>query len=120
MNLVIKNILIATILLSNIGYASERKLLDKADISKIYIYSNTSNITKIYLTENEEKEFINGWNKAKERGPCKYRVAIWAIVESESINNRKFRISYNNIKENNDYCYTFSKELSNKLYGKIK
>ena len=120
MNLVVKNILIATILISNISYASEKISLNKADVSNIYIYSNTNNIKKIYLTKNEELEFINNWNKAKERGPCKYRVAIWAIVESQSINTRKFRISSNNIKENNDYCYTFSKELSSKLYERTK
>lgn len=120
-------ILYLTILLSFCLYgcssfpsSSEKLALDHTKIERIYIYKNYDKIEKIYLTKNEAEAFVINWNSAKIRGPCKYRVAIWAIAKLNNGNNRKFRISANNIKGESDYCYTFTDEFSEVLYEKIR
>lgn len=57
------------------------------------------------LTAEQSKIFVEKWNSAKSKGPCKYIVLYWVDITLNDKTVRTFRVNGQSIKENNDQCF---------------
>lgn len=58
------------------------------------------------LTDEQTEDFVTNWNESKSEGPCKYMPKLWLTVTFTDGTTRVFRANGENIKENNDWCYS--------------
>ncbi|MBW6482092.1 MAG: hypothetical protein K0B10_03440 [Vicingaceae bacterium] len=75
------------------------------------LYGQTSeNIEIRELTSNQVKNMIDKWNNSKSKGPCKFGLQYWLFITMKDGTKRTFRVNGENIKENNDWCYSIGDE----------
>jgi hypothetical protein len=95
-----------------------KRPIDSAAVDHIVIRNSNStgdfeeNIHQL-LTSEQQRIFVEKWNTARSRGPCKYIARYWIDVYFKDKSKRTFRLNGASIKERNDYCY----DIGDDKYG---
>lgn len=83
--------------------------IDHADMHKYTVPIEDSTIGTIrrQLDSNQIKKFVDEWNKANYKGPCKFKPLYRIDLYFKDGTKRTFQIN-GTVKETRDYCYEFS------------
>jgi hypothetical protein len=85
---------------------SNKKEIDLKTIDHIDIRQKLYDQNAIRLTKQQTKDLVTKWNNSKSEGPCKYFPKLWLTVTLKDGTTRTFRANGENIKEDNDWCYS--------------
>ena len=95
----------------------DKKPIDKNSVDYIVIEQWHKDSSAYRLNSKQLADFVDKWNSSKSEGLCKYIANYHLSVHQKNGLIRTFRINADNIKENNDYCFSIiDKEYFDKIW----
>ena len=85
---------------------THKSKIDLNDVDYIEIRLQLYDTITVRMTDLLNKEFVTKWNNSKSEGLCKYMPKLWLDVTFTNGTTRTFSANGENIKEDNDYCFS--------------